>query len=127
MRACLAVYFLAFFSMRQFINSTISFSNCRKDTHGVFSEPVDPEEVHLLEYYLTVLASITYADNEVSLLLQLPDYHDIIHHPMDFSTLRKKLDDAVYIDLEQFEVGGMVILFCSFSPPSIITFCFSGR
>nr|CAB3457784.1 unnamed protein product [Digitaria exilis] len=51
----------------------------KKDTYGVFSEPVDPEE--------------------------LPDYHDIIKHPMDFSTIRKKLDKGAYSNLEQFEVG----------------------
>ncbi|XP_027354384.1 uncharacterized protein LOC113864634 isoform X2 [Abrus precatorius] len=57
----------------------------KKDTHGVFSEPVDPEE--------------------------LPDYHDIIKHPMDFGTVRKKLDGAVYTNLEQFEKD--VFLICS--------------
>ncbi|TVU10293.1 hypothetical protein EJB05_43815 [Eragrostis curvula] len=49
----------------------------KKDTYGVFSEPVDAEE--------------------------LPDYHDIIKHPMDFSTVRKKLDKGAYSSLEQFE------------------------
>ncbi|KAI9113206.1 hypothetical protein K1719_015731 [Acacia pycnantha] len=57
----------------------------KKDSHGVFSEPVDPEE--------------------------LPDYHDIIEHPMDFSTVRKKLDGGVYNNLEQFEKD--VLLICS--------------
>uniref|UniRef100_A0A0D9XGF2 Bromo domain-containing protein n=1 Tax=Leersia perrieri TaxID=77586 RepID=A0A0D9XGF2_9ORYZ len=49
----------------------------KKDTYGVFSEPVDHEE--------------------------LPDYHDIIKHPMDFSTIKKKLDKGAYGNLEQFE------------------------
>ncbi|KAL5206573.1 hypothetical protein ABZP36_034782 [Zizania latifolia] len=49
----------------------------KKDTYGVFSDPVDHEE--------------------------LPDYHDIIKHPMDFSTIRKKLDKGAYGNLEQFE------------------------
>uniref|UniRef100_A0A0E0M479 Bromo domain-containing protein n=1 Tax=Oryza punctata TaxID=4537 RepID=A0A0E0M479_ORYPU len=49
----------------------------KKDTYGVFSDPVDPEE--------------------------LPDYHDIINHPMDFSTIRKKLNKGAYGNLEQFE------------------------
>uniref|UniRef100_A0A0E0INA9 Bromo domain-containing protein n=1 Tax=Oryza nivara TaxID=4536 RepID=A0A0E0INA9_ORYNI len=49
----------------------------KKDTYGVFSDPVDPEE--------------------------LPDYHDIIKHPMDFSTIRKKLNKGAYGNLEQFE------------------------
>ncbi|KAK8678313.1 hypothetical protein V6N13_143817 [Hibiscus sabdariffa] len=49
----------------------------KKDTYGVFSEPVDPEE--------------------------LPDYHEIIAHPMDFLTVRNKLDGGAYTTLEQFE------------------------
>ncbi|XP_045806327.1 uncharacterized protein LOC123899279 isoform X2 [Trifolium pratense] len=59
----------------------------KKDTHGVFSEPVDPEE--------------------------LPDYHDIIKDPMDFGTIRKKIDGdgGFYISLEQFEND--VFLVCS--------------
>ncbi|KAJ6921055.1 hypothetical protein NC651_014584 [Populus alba x Populus x berolinensis] len=51
----------------------------KKDTYGVFSEPVDPEE--------------------------LPDYFDIVENPMDYSTARKKLDEGAYTNLEQFEVG----------------------
>ncbi|XP_031484160.1 uncharacterized protein LOC116253476 [Nymphaea colorata] len=57
----------------------------KKDTYGVFSEPVDPEE--------------------------LPDYHDVIKHPMDFSTVKKKLSNGVYTTLEQFESD--VFLICS--------------
>ncbi|KAI4366263.1 hypothetical protein MLD38_022158 [Melastoma candidum] len=57
----------------------------KKDTYGVFSEPVDPEE--------------------------LPDYHDIIKHPMDFGTVRKKLDDGEYPNLEKFEKD--IFLICS--------------
>ncbi|CAL1355327.1 unnamed protein product [Linum trigynum] len=57
----------------------------KKDTYGVFSDPVDTEE--------------------------LPDYLDIIDHPMDFSTVRKKLDGGEYSNLEQFE--GDIFLICS--------------
>ncbi|KAK9129227.1 hypothetical protein Sjap_009714 [Stephania japonica] len=57
----------------------------KKDTYGVFSEPVDPEE--------------------------LPDYHEIVKDPMDFSTVRKKLDDGAYSCLEEFEKD--VFLICS--------------
>ncbi|XP_050376633.1 uncharacterized protein LOC126794030 isoform X2 [Argentina anserina] len=49
----------------------------KKDTRGVFSEPVDPEE--------------------------LPDYHEIIEIPMDFGTVREKLDQGAYANLEQLE------------------------
>ncbi|CAL9130412.1 unnamed protein product [Musa acuminata var. zebrina] len=49
----------------------------KKDTYGVFSEPVDPEE--------------------------LPDYHEVIEHPMDFGTVRNKLLTGAYFNLEQFE------------------------
>lgn len=55
----------------------------KKDTYGVFSEPVDPKE--------------------------LPDYHDIIKHPMDFGTVRKKLDGGVYSSLEAFEADVLLI------------------
>ncbi|KAL9395218.1 hypothetical protein Peur_014503 [Populus x canadensis] len=57
----------------------------KKDTYGVFSEPVDPEE--------------------------LPDYFEIVENPMDFSTARKKLDEGAYTNLEQFERD--VLLICS--------------
>ncbi|KAK4752489.1 hypothetical protein SAY87_021287 [Trapa incisa] len=57
----------------------------KKDTYGVYAEPVDPEE--------------------------LPDYHDVIEHPMDFSTVRKKLENGLYSNLEQFESD--VLLICS--------------
>ncbi|KAK9135682.1 hypothetical protein Syun_015012 [Stephania yunnanensis] len=57
----------------------------KKDTYGVFSDPVDPDE--------------------------LPDYHDIIEHPMDFSTVRNKLSNGAYACLEQFEND--VFLICS--------------
>jgi len=39
------------------------------------------------------------------MILQLPDYHEVIAHPMDFSTVRKKLANGAYANLEQFEVG----------------------
>uniref|UniRef100_A0A2N9F3E5 Bromo domain-containing protein n=1 Tax=Fagus sylvatica TaxID=28930 RepID=A0A2N9F3E5_FAGSY len=57
----------------------------KKDTYGVFSEPVDPNE--------------------------LPDYHEVIEHPMDFGTVKKKLIGGVYVSLEQFEKD--VYLICS--------------
>ncbi|KAK9270325.1 hypothetical protein L1049_025903 [Liquidambar formosana] len=57
----------------------------KKDTYGVYSEPVDPREI--------------------------PDYRDIIAHPMDFATVRKKLDEGLYSYLEQFESD--VFLICS--------------
>ncbi|CAN8252870.1 unnamed protein product [Cochlearia groenlandica] len=57
----------------------------KKDIYGVYAEPVDPEE--------------------------LPDYHDMIEHPMDFSTVRKKLSNGSYHTLEELESD--VLLICS--------------
>ncbi|WZZ69238.1 bromodomain-containing protein 9 [Brassica napus] len=57
----------------------------KKDTYGVYSDPVDPEE--------------------------LPDYHEIIKNPMDFTTLREKLEAGAYATLEQFEED--VFLICT--------------
>lgn len=70
----------------------------KKDTRGVFAEPVDPEE--------------------------LPDYHEVIEHPMDFGTVRKKLDGGLYTTLEQLEAD--IYLICSnameYNAPSTIYF-----
>ncbi|KFK42058.1 hypothetical protein AALP_AA2G205900 [Arabis alpina] len=57
----------------------------KKDTYGVYSDPADPEE--------------------------LPDYYEIIKNPMDFGTLRKKLESGAYTSLEQFEED--VFLICT--------------
>uniref|UniRef100_A0A6N2L5K9 Bromo domain-containing protein n=1 Tax=Salix viminalis TaxID=40686 RepID=A0A6N2L5K9_SALVM len=55
----------------------------RKDTYGVFSETVDLDE--------------------------LPDYLDVIEHPMDFGTVvKKKLSNGAYGSLELFEVGSIL-------------------
>lgn len=48
-----------------------------KDTSEIFMEPVDTNEV--------------------------PDYMDIVTHPMDLSTMRLKLNSAVYVTLDQME------------------------
>lgn len=57
----------------------------KKDTYGVYAEPVDPDE--------------------------LPDYHNVIEHPMDFATVRKKLGKGLYSTLDQFESD--VYLICT--------------
>ncbi|XP_047945257.1 uncharacterized protein LOC125191871 [Salvia hispanica] len=57
----------------------------RKDIYGVYAEPVDPEE--------------------------LPDYFDVIDHPMDFATVRNNLRNGLYATFKQFESD--VFLICS--------------
>ncbi|KAI3820522.1 hypothetical protein L1987_08070 [Smallanthus sonchifolius] len=57
----------------------------KKDIYGVYAEPVDPEE--------------------------LPDYHDVIKHPMDFATVRKKLAKGLYSSLKELESD--VFLICT--------------
>ncbi|KAL9337134.1 hypothetical protein Peur_071622 [Populus x canadensis] len=49
----------------------------RRDTHEIFAEPVDPNEVE--------------------------EYYEIIREPMDFGTMRAKLHEGMYKSLEQFE------------------------
>jgi len=46
--------------------------------------------------------------------LQLPDYHDMIEHPMDFSTVRKKLANGSYSTLEELE-GEVISLLLKFT------------
>ncbi|KAJ6808677.1 uncharacterized protein M6B38_165060 [Iris pallida] len=57
----------------------------KEDTYSAFARPVDPDE--------------------------LPGYHDVIEHPMDFGTVRRKLAGSVYRSFEQFEDD--VSLICS--------------
>ncbi|CAN8304620.1 unnamed protein product [Cochlearia groenlandica] len=68
-----------------FLIDVVLQNTLRKDTYGVYSDPVDPEE--------------------------LPDYHERIANPMDFSTVRTKLDSGAYASLEQFESD--VFLICT--------------
>ncbi|XP_051131279.1 uncharacterized protein LOC127251584 [Andrographis paniculata] len=49
----------------------------RRDTYEIFAEPVNPDEVE--------------------------DYYKIIKEPMDFGTMRAKLHEGMYENLEQFE------------------------
>ncbi|KAK9280114.1 hypothetical protein L1049_013801 [Liquidambar formosana] len=49
----------------------------RRDTHEIFAEPVDAEEVE--------------------------GYYEIVKEPMDFGTMRAKLQEGMYTTLEQFE------------------------
>ncbi|KAL0361855.1 UNVERIFIED_CONTAM: Bromodomain and PHD finger-containing protein 3 [Sesamum radiatum] len=49
--------------------------------------------------------------SEDAVPVQLPDYLEIIEQPMDFGTVRKKLDDGAYRTLEEME--GDVFLICS--------------
>ncbi|XP_074311954.1 uncharacterized protein LOC141647598 isoform X2 [Silene latifolia] len=49
----------------------------RRDTHDIFAEPVDPSEVE--------------------------EYYEIITEPMDFGTMRAKLYEGLYKNLQQFE------------------------
>lgn len=58
----------------------------------------------LLKFFFCLFA-ISFIDMVGLLCLQLPDYHEVIEHPMDFSTVRKKLSRGAYKNLEQFEVG----------------------
>ena len=51
----------------------------KEDTQKIFSEPVDPDEV--------------------------PDYLDLIKKPMDFSTMRSKVEFLQYDSFAQFEVS----------------------
>ncbi|CAN4098565.1 unnamed protein product [Withania somnifera] len=55
----------------------------RRDTHEIFAEPVDPNEVE--------------------------DYYKIIKEPMDFGTMRAKLHEGMYQNLQQFEHDAFLI------------------
>ncbi|KAL6988236.1 hypothetical protein U1Q18_013984 [Sarracenia purpurea var. burkii] len=55
----------------------------RRDTYEIFAEPVDPKEVD--------------------------DYYEIIKEPMDFGTMRAKLHEGLYNNLEQFEHDALLI------------------
>ncbi|XP_040373189.1 bromodomain and WD repeat-containing protein 1 isoform X3 [Rosa chinensis] len=55
----------------------------RRDTNEIFAEPVNPNEVQ--------------------------DYYEIIEEPMDFGTMRAKLHDGMYKNLQQFEHDAFLV------------------
>uniref|UniRef100_A0A3B4A3E1 Uncharacterized protein n=1 Tax=Periophthalmus magnuspinnatus TaxID=409849 RepID=A0A3B4A3E1_9GOBI len=55
-----------------------------KDHYSIFAQPVSVKEV--------------------------PDYLDIIKNPMDYSTMRKRIDDHVYRNLDEFEADFNLII-----------------
>ncbi|XP_073275086.1 uncharacterized protein [Primulina huaijiensis] len=55
----------------------------RRDSYEIFAEPVDPDEAE--------------------------DYYEIIKEPMDFGTMRAKLHEGMYQNLEQFEHDAFLI------------------
>lgn len=48
-------------------------------------------------------------DMDILFCVQLPDYHEIIKQPMDFGTVRRKLDEGLYSNLEELEVCIVII------------------
>jgi hypothetical protein len=63
--------------------------------------------------FLVMLArQLVIWDSYCVLMMQLPDYHDVIDHPMDFSTVRRKLARNIYRSFEQFEVRLLVSVAC---------------
>eukprot|EP00850_Spirogloea_muscicola_P019561 SM000193S05185 [mRNA] locus=s193:141058:145374:- [translate_table: standard] len=74
----------------------------RKDTYGVFSEPVDVE--------VAKGCQCRSLDRKCS-SRQVPDYYDVISSPMDFGTIRKKLLRGAYTTWELFMVD--VDLICT--------------
>lgn len=100
----------------------LSWSFLRKDTYAVFSEPVDPNEVSLSFSPWTPSREevLVYWNLKNGFIhLQLPDYHDVIKHPMDFGTVRKRLSSGYYSNLEMFEVCTLYILSTTFCLPVI--------
>lgn len=72
-------------------------------------------DFQMMEFYFHVSLLLLYLfSNVISFFMQLPDYHEVIEHPMDFATIRKKLASSAYANLEQFEVD---LRYCHF------TFC----
>ncbi|KAL6139053.1 hypothetical protein ACLB2K_064330 [Fragaria x ananassa] len=55
----------------------------RRDTYEIFAEPVNPNEV--------------------------PDYYELIEEPMDFGTMRAKLHEGNYKNLQEFEHDAFLV------------------
>ncbi|CAO2823903.1 unnamed protein product [Amaranthus hypochondriacus] len=80
----------------------------RKDAYDIFAEPVDPAEVcyslqisHILDYFAHVLHSF-YTTLDVK-CNKVEEYYEIIKEPMDFGTMRAKLHESMYKNLQQFK------------------------
>ncbi|KAK3039870.1 hypothetical protein RJ639_028263 [Escallonia herrerae] len=61
----------------------------RRDTYDIFAQPVDPEEELII--------------------CKVEGYYQIVKHPMDFGTMRAKLQEGMYTDLQDFEDDVLLI------------------
>ncbi|KAJ0388917.1 hypothetical protein P43SY_011931 [Pythium insidiosum] len=67
-----------------------------RNRHGVFNYPVDP------------------------VALNLPTYTEVIKHPMDFGTIKRRLDEGLYVAVDDF-VADVELVFTNartFNPPN---------
>ncbi|KAJ6993177.1 hypothetical protein NC653_016336 [Populus alba x Populus x berolinensis] len=77
----------------------------RRDTHELFAEPVDPNEVgndQKFPYISRMLSFLVHCIYGIA-ANKVEEYYEIIQEPMDFGTMRAKLHEGMYKSLEQFE------------------------
>jgi Bromodomain len=72
-----------------------------KDQGEIFAEPVDINEVGYL---------LIFRDQLLRNLFQVPDYVTVVTQPMDFSTMKQKLEDCEYADVDDLEADFNLML-----------------
>jgi bromodomain and PHD finger-containing protein 1 len=72
-----------------------------KDQGEIFAEPVDINEV---SHFLIL------RDQPLRNLFQVPDYVTVVTQPMDFSTMKQKLEDCEYADVDDLEADFNLML-----------------
>lgn len=102
---------------RFFFGRDLVFSSClfillyRRDTHEIFAQPVDQNEVGSGYLSFTFTIPIFFFPSTMLMCLlvcKVEGYYDIIEEPMDFGTMRAKLQEEIYTTLEQFEVCSFI-------------------
>lgn len=103
------------FQIGRFFCRDLVLSSCllflfRRDTHEIFAQPVDQNEVG--SAYLSFTFTIPFSFSATMLMClsvcKVEGYFDTIEEPMDFGTMRAKLQEEIYTTLEQFEVSSFI-------------------